>query len=244
MAADRLRHRVRWLALHGVVRALSAVGTRRGGDPQARLIADPAVRANPAAFADELRGRGPLVRCRAVYMTFDHAVANELLRSDDFRVSALGAGLPAPLRWINEKTDPGSAAPDRAAVAVVDRTARPHPLPQAGVLGVHHPGRRRVARRRAADRRRPARPTRLRHRRRRRGGPVLLPTAGRGDQRHPRCPRSRPAADPAFRRARRTQPRHRLVVAPVHAGASRASPGSTTGWAGTWSTCAAIPATT
>lgn len=111
MAADRLRHRVRWLALHGVVRGLSALGTRRGGDPQARLIADPAVRADPAAFADELRGRGPVVRCRAVLMTFDHHVANEILRSDDFRVSALGAGLPAPLRWLKEKTDPGLLHP-------------------------------------------------------------------------------------------------------------------------------------
>ncbi|KMO76555.1 6-deoxyerythronolide B hydroxylase [Mycolicibacterium chlorophenolicum] len=108
---DRMRHRIRWLALHGIVRTLSAIGTRRGGDPQARLIADPAVRADPAAFADELRGRGPVVRCRAVYMTFDHAVANEILRSDDFRVSALGAGLPTPLRWINEKTDPGLLHP-------------------------------------------------------------------------------------------------------------------------------------
>lgn len=108
---DRMRHRIRWLALHGIVRTLSAVGTRRGGDPQARLIADPAVRADPAAFADELRVRGPVVRCRAVYMTFDHAVANEILRSDDFRVSALGAGLPTPLRWLNEKTDPGLLHP-------------------------------------------------------------------------------------------------------------------------------------
>ena len=110
MAAD-LQQRIRWLALHGVIRGLSAVGVRRGGDPQARLIADPEVRDDPAAFADELRDRGPLIRCRAVLLTFDHQVAGELLRSEDFRVSALGAGLPAPLQWINRKTHPGLLHP-------------------------------------------------------------------------------------------------------------------------------------
>ena len=59
-----MRQRIRWLALHGVIRGLSTVGLR-SGDPQARLIADPEVRANPAAFADELRGRGPVIRCRS-----------------------------------------------------------------------------------------------------------------------------------------------------------------------------------
>lgn len=111
MSSGRLRQRVRWAALHGVVRALSKFGARRGGDPQARWIADPQVRADPAGFADELRSRGPVIRCRAVLMTVDHDVAGEILRSDDFRVTYLGAGLPAPLRWINEKTHPGLLHP-------------------------------------------------------------------------------------------------------------------------------------
>ena len=107
-----MRQRIRWLALHGVIRGLSTVGVR-SGDPQARLIADPEVRANPAAFADELRGRGPVIRCRAVLITFDHAVANELLRSDDFRVSPIGASLARPLRWVVDKTDTGLLHPLR-----------------------------------------------------------------------------------------------------------------------------------
>lgn len=111
MKADLLRHRIRWLALHGVIRGMSKIGARRTGDPQARLISDPEVRDDPSAFADELRGRGPVIRCRAVLLTFDHQVANEVLRSDDFRVSSLGAGLPKPLRWINEKTHPGLLHP-------------------------------------------------------------------------------------------------------------------------------------
>ncbi|MDH6198473.1 cytochrome P450 [Mycobacterium frederiksbergense] len=105
-----MRERIRWMAVHGVVRGLSAIGMRRG-DPQARLIADPQVRADPAPFADEMRRRGPLVRGRAVLMTFDHGVASDLLRSDDFRVSRLGGNLPRALRWVADKTDNGSLHP-------------------------------------------------------------------------------------------------------------------------------------
>jgi len=107
-----MRQRIRWFALHGVVRSLSKFGLR-SGDPQARLIADPEVRENPGAFADEQRDRGPVIRCRAVLMTFDHSVAHELLRSDDFRVTELGGNLPKPLRWISKKTDPGLLHPLR-----------------------------------------------------------------------------------------------------------------------------------
>lgn len=105
-----MRERIRWMALHGVVRGISAFGMRHG-DPQARLIADPAVRADPAPFADEMRRRGPIVRGRALLMTFDYDVATELLRSDDFRVSRLGGNLPKPLRWVADKADTGSLHP-------------------------------------------------------------------------------------------------------------------------------------
>jgi hypothetical protein len=107
-----MRQRIRWLALHGVIRGLSKVGTRNG-DPQARLIADPVVRENPAAFADECRVRGPIIRCRAVLLTFDHGVAHELLRSDDFSVTEQGGNLPKPLRWVAKKADPGLLHPLR-----------------------------------------------------------------------------------------------------------------------------------
>ncbi|OBK72001.1 cytochrome P450 [Mycobacterium sp. 1274761.0] len=105
-----MRERIRWLALHGFIRGVSKAAVR-SGDPQARLIADPAVRENPGAFADECRGRGPVIRCRAVLLTFDHGVAHELLRSDDFRVTEQGGNLPKPLRWLARKTDPGLLHP-------------------------------------------------------------------------------------------------------------------------------------
>ena len=101
--AIELRQRLHWLALHGFVRGLSSIGARRG-DLQARLIADPTVKANPAPFYDEVRARGPLVRSRIAYLTADHAVGHELLRSDDFRVVSIGSNLPAPLRWLERRS--------------------------------------------------------------------------------------------------------------------------------------------
>jgi len=102
--------------MHGVVRGFAALGVRRG-DPQARLVADPAVRADPIPFQDELRrrtaGRGPLIRCRVSYLTVDHAVAHELLRSDDFRVISLGSNLPAPVRRLERRTRSGDLHPLR-----------------------------------------------------------------------------------------------------------------------------------
>ena len=45
-----------------------------------------------------------MIRTRVGYLTVDHAVAHELLRSDDFRVIVLGANLPAPVRWLERRT--------------------------------------------------------------------------------------------------------------------------------------------
>ncbi|MFZ0834755.1 MAG: cytochrome P450 [Mycobacterium sp.] len=105
-----MRQRIRWLALHGFIRGLASIGARRG-DPQARMIADPAVRIDPVPFIEELRSKGRLVKARALYLTVDHEIAHELLRSEDFRVTELGRNLPQPLRWVTEKTDTGLLHP-------------------------------------------------------------------------------------------------------------------------------------
>jgi cytochrome P450 len=96
------KQRLHWLALHGFVRRVASIGARRG-DLQARLIADPTVKADPVPFYEELRSRGPLVRSRVGYITTDHAIGYELLRSDDFRVLSIGANLPAPLRRLEQR---------------------------------------------------------------------------------------------------------------------------------------------
>jgi cytochrome P450 len=98
-----IKDRLHWVALHGVVRSLAAMAARRG-DPQSRLVADPAVRADPFPFFDELRAQGPLIRAQVSYLTVDHAVAFELLRSEDFRVISMGGSLPPALRWLERRT--------------------------------------------------------------------------------------------------------------------------------------------
>jgi cytochrome P450 len=98
-----VRQRLHWFALHGVVKGLASYGAKRG-EMQGRLIADPAVAADPGAFADELRTRGRLVRGRAAWLTADHALVHQLLRSDDFAVTAIGKSLPGPLGWLEQRT--------------------------------------------------------------------------------------------------------------------------------------------
>src|SRR5271155_1775057 len=97
-----IKQRLHWVALHGFVRGVSSLGARRG-DLQARLIADPTVNANPEAFYEEVRTRGPLAHSRIGYITADHAIGHELLRSEGFRVLSLGSNLPAPLRWLERR---------------------------------------------------------------------------------------------------------------------------------------------
>ena len=108
-----MKERLHWLAMHGFIRGLASIGLRRG-EALARLIADPAVAADPVPYYDELRAEGPLVEGRFNYLTTDHAVAHELLRSDDFRVLVFGSNLPAPLRWLERRTRDDLLHPLRA----------------------------------------------------------------------------------------------------------------------------------
>ncbi|MDH6243248.1 cytochrome P450 [Mycobacterium sp. OTB74] len=119
----RMRRRLNWFALHAVIRGLSRYSARRG-DLQGRLMSDPAVRADLAAFADEVRSRGRLVRGRVAWLTADHALIHQLLRSDDFTVTQIGGALTPPLAWLQGKT----AVPGRL-----------HPLLPPSLLSVDPP---------------------------------------------------------------------------------------------------------
>jgi cytochrome P450 len=108
-----VKERLHWFGMHGFIRGAARLGVRRG-DVQARLIADPTVAADPVRFYDEVRARGPLVKGRVAYMTADHGLGHELLRSDDFRVMIFGANLPSPLRWLERRTRDDLLHPLRA----------------------------------------------------------------------------------------------------------------------------------
>ncbi|MGB5112510.1 MAG: cytochrome P450 [Mycobacterium sp.] len=105
MRQGPIKQRIHWLAMHGVIRGMSKVFARRG-DPQGRLIADPSVRADPVTFTEELRAQGPIVKARVVFMSVDHKICSDVLRSEDFRVLALGSNLPKPLQWVIDRTKP------------------------------------------------------------------------------------------------------------------------------------------
>lgn len=113
---------VRWASLHGTVRLLSGQAAR-AGDPQAMLIADPATRADPLGAYRRIREQGSLVRTRVGRITVDHAVAFELLRSDDLAVTSVGMAAPAPLRAV-ERLTRGHAL---------------HPLQEPSLLSVEPP---------------------------------------------------------------------------------------------------------
>lgn len=117
-----MKKRIRWIAAHGVVR-YGAKKAAQAGDPQAMLVADPATRADPRQVFERIRASGPLVKTRISNITVNHRVVHELLRSDDFKVTELGANLPTPLRWIENKT----------------RSKALHPLKPPSLLSVEPP---------------------------------------------------------------------------------------------------------
>lgn len=108
-----VKARLHWFAMHGLVRGMAAIGRRRG-DLQARLITDPAVADDPVPFYEEVRRHGPLVQARLNYLTADHGLAHELLRSEDFKVISQGENLPAPMRWLERVTRADQLHPLRA----------------------------------------------------------------------------------------------------------------------------------
>ncbi|WP_096372713.1 mycolactone biosynthesis cytochrome P450 [Mycobacterium ulcerans] len=98
-----MRQRLNWIAAHGLLRGAARLAVRLG-NVQSRLAADPMVMANPAPFCDELRAIGPVVSSYGTHLVVSHAIAHELLRSEDFEVISLGSNLPAPMRWLERRT--------------------------------------------------------------------------------------------------------------------------------------------
>ena len=95
-----LQSGLRWGLQHGLVRGLLRRAAR-AGDPQALLITDPTVRADPYPVQERLRAGGPLVRGALTHVTASHAVCREVLRSPDFAVGGgLQEVLPPPVRQL------------------------------------------------------------------------------------------------------------------------------------------------
>ena len=80
-----VKTRVRWVSLHGIARIVIARAHRRG-DLHARILTDPAARADPFPTYDEIRARGPLVPGRLMMQAVSHPAVTAILRSDAFAV--------------------------------------------------------------------------------------------------------------------------------------------------------------
>nr|WP_296781132.1 cytochrome P450 [Rhodococcus sp. (in: high G+C Gram-positive bacteria)] len=117
-----MKARIRWIAAHGIVR-YGAQKAAKAGDMQAMLVADPATRADPRQVFERIRAAGPLVKTRISNISVNHRVVHELLRSDDLRVTELGANLPGPLRFVENRT----------------RSKALHPLKPPSLLSVEPP---------------------------------------------------------------------------------------------------------
>ncbi|WP_035856150.1 cytochrome P450 [Cryptosporangium arvum] len=103
-----LKSRARWVSLHGIARVVIGRAYRRG-DLHARILADPAARANPYPTYDEIRARGPLVKGRLMMQAVSHPAVTSILRSDAF---AVGFD-PETMPWISRKLLQRVAADER-----------------------------------------------------------------------------------------------------------------------------------
>jgi len=89
---------VRWAVRHG----LPAVYLQRGardGDPLGRLLRDRTVSDEPYDLYERLRARGPLTPSSLGLVTTSHAVATEILRSENFGVGWDRSAAPGLIRW-------------------------------------------------------------------------------------------------------------------------------------------------
>ena len=91
--------RVRWGLQHGVV-GLAVKRAARTGDLQALSVVDPAHRADPYPLYAKVRARGPLVPGKLGHVTATHAVAADVLRSEDFRAGPDDEVLPRQVRGL------------------------------------------------------------------------------------------------------------------------------------------------
>src|SRR4051812_19101702 len=88
----------RWGVRHGLPGLYLARAARRG-DLVGRLLRDPAVRDQPYELYEQIRAAGPLVPSSLGLVTTSHAVAQEVLRSEQFGAGWDRSTAPRLVRW-------------------------------------------------------------------------------------------------------------------------------------------------
>jgi len=94
-----VRDTVRWAATHGAMRLATRVRAR-SGNPDAEVLLDPQLRADPYANYERLRTAEPFAAGAFARISVHHDVCTDVLRSDDFGTlgGARTDGLPAVLK--------------------------------------------------------------------------------------------------------------------------------------------------
>ncbi|WP_246159596.1 cytochrome P450 [Nocardioides antri] len=118
---------VAWSIAHGLQRRFLHRAAAKG-DVMAGLATDSALYDDPYPSYEQLRAQGRVVRNGLVAGTVDHAVANAILRSDDFGTGAGQGELPAPLRRLHQLVrDTDTLSPvDPPSMLVVDPPVHTH----------------------------------------------------------------------------------------------------------------------
>lgn len=119
--ADTPRSFVAWVLAHGLQRAMIQRGARKG-DLISRMVMDPDLCRDPFTAYDELRAAGPIAANPFISASVDHAVCNEVLRSEAFGTAGGQGELPKALQWLHHRTiDPGALGPvDPPSMLAVD----------------------------------------------------------------------------------------------------------------------------
>lgn len=115
------RRFTRWSLRHGVVR-VGAARAARSGDLHSQFMTDGRYRTDPFPYYERVRERGTLVRGRLGAVTADHAVTQQLLRSDAWRSRPDEQAMPWPVRRLLEwSRDPQAlGALDPPSMLVLD----------------------------------------------------------------------------------------------------------------------------
>ncbi|MEJ2888941.1 cytochrome P450 [Actinomycetospora aeridis] len=114
---------LRWGATHGLMRA--AIRRQvRAGNPDARLLLDPVMQADPFPHYETLRASYPFAPGAFARLTVHHDVATAVLRSDDFGVTHPTEVVPAPAK---------------AALALAGPPRNPGPIEPPSMLAVDAP---------------------------------------------------------------------------------------------------------
>ncbi|GAA4922332.1 hypothetical protein EV188_103590 [Actinomycetospora succinea] len=114
---------LRWGATHGLMRA--AIRRQvRASNPDARLLLDPAMQADPFPHYETLRASYPFAPGAFARLTVHHDVATAVLRSDDFGVTHPTEVVPAPAK---------------AALALAGPPRNPGPIEPPSMLAVDAP---------------------------------------------------------------------------------------------------------